>query len=205
MATVQLWINSPGEVIGELPKVCMQCGAPATTVRIKRFVWTPHLNMFKRYQRVEAPFCAQHENHWLFRRRLIGAVSIILFLCGLVGMIATGASRNSIPDDTDLVMFLVGLGWSAVWLAWIAFAYFYHRSAIRVERITDQEITLTNVSPAFVVALYELGQELERNMMRDVNERWRDRRDSDSHPDARIEGAERLPPKPSPNITDDPT
>ena len=53
MATVHLWIDPNDDAIRNLPPVCMKCGAPATTVQMKRFSWTATWIFLTKYQRVE--------------------------------------------------------------------------------------------------------------------------------------------------------
>ena len=41
MAEVRLWTHPRKDVIGGLPRVCMKCGAPATTSKVIQFAWYP--------------------------------------------------------------------------------------------------------------------------------------------------------------------
>ena len=41
MAQVRLWINPRENAIYDLPRVCMKCGADATSAKLKQFVWYP--------------------------------------------------------------------------------------------------------------------------------------------------------------------
>src|SRR5712692_10143182 len=98
MAEVRLWINPRDTVIRDLPRVCMKCGADATTAKEKRFSWYPPWTLLliflgvwpflivalilTKWKRVEMQFCDQHNFHYLIRT-LIG-------LGGVLGLVAIG-------------------------------------------------------------------------------------------------------------------
>src|SRR5262249_9532903 len=99
---------SRDELDAPLPRVCMCCGAPATTVRTKSFMRREVLPAFRgpvgmvifvgefaaaaamRKHVLRAPFCDAHNNHWT--RRTIWIVSILgmagVFVVGLLALLA---------------------------------------------------------------------------------------------------------------------
>src|SRR5437660_11736174 len=90
---------------GQLPRVCMRCGAPATLVKAKTFSWQPgwllllillgvvglvlflvlSLTLSKR-MRVQVPLCERHRHHWAMRNGLTlgGLVLLLAFAGGLI-------------------------------------------------------------------------------------------------------------------------
>src|SRR5262245_60095643 len=96
MATLHLE-SYDGEV-GDLPDLCMQCGAPSAVRKNKRFSWFPPwvwillfvcglvpfaivaLVMTKR-RTVNVPLCEAHKNHWLWRQLVV--VGGLLALIGI--------------------------------------------------------------------------------------------------------------------------
>src|SRR4051812_44877176 len=108
MATVTLWIDPNDDAVRNLPPVCMNCGAPATIARMKRFTWTGTWIFLTKCQRVEVPLCERHKDYWLARRRMIGmgfVVLGVLVISSAASHIATGLIRHSKPGETDPVMF----------------------------------------------------------------------------------------------------
>jgi hypothetical protein len=206
MATVTLWIDPNDDAIRNLPPVCMKCGAPATTVRLKRFTRNGTWIFFRRCQRVEVPLCEEHKDYWLTRRRMNGVAYVAL---GVVVVsfppiqVAIDAIRGAKPGQTDQVSFLIRLGLMASLAVWLGLLSMYNKSAIRAVWITDRDITLTNVSPEFIRAL-DSEAAFDRDVSSTAVERWRDRNGPKGHPgDARVEHRDDLPPQnPSTEITE---
>jgi hypothetical protein len=191
MAQVRLWINPRENAIYDLPRVCMKCGADATSAKLKQFVWYPPwtiilillgvwpfiivvLVLTKR-MRVEMQFCDQHKHHYLMRT-LLGLAGLAV-LVG-IGFLAFVVAVNNQPGNNggDLVGFLC-LGWFAALLIFAITASVINMlTTIRPTLITDRDITLTNVSPEFRRAVEEEEAALEREIDRDVRERWREDR-----------------------------
>jgi hypothetical protein len=196
MANVLLWIDPHENAIRDLPRVCMKCGAPATNVRMKRFTWTPPWapRFLKKRQLVQVPLCDAHKNYWIIRRAIIAAGFVALLSCCLVTMFAIGLSRQSDPNQTDPVMLLLCLAWMVVMASWSVFVVVFIRRGIRAERITDRDITLTNVSAEFARVLREEDEAYERDLDRKMSGRWRDRGTEGQGAVERIEPASDLPP-----------
>ncbi len=84
MATVRL---SRREAKGDVPGLCVRCGAPATVERAKTMSWNPPwvyilllvgllpfaivAVILTKRRRVTLPFCSSHHNHWLSRSLVI--------------------------------------------------------------------------------------------------------------------------------------
>jgi hypothetical protein len=216
MAKVRLWINPREYAVYDLPRVCMKCGADATTVKKKQFSWYPPwisalvvvpvafiiaaLVLTKR-QSVELPFCDRHKNHFLIRVLAgLGGLAAVLAL-GAVGL-AVVASLAPKQNNDDYFGF-VCLGWGALLLVYaVGIGVFSSLTTIRPTEITEREITLTNVSQEFVRALEDEEAELERDVDRDVRDRWRERRRERLRDDDRIERGDRPPPKRSTDVTE---
>jgi hypothetical protein len=143
-----------------LPNACLRCGAPATVTRNKQFSWNPpwvFLLIFAgllpllivalittKKMRMSAPFCDEHKGHWSKRSAWTFAGFGLLTLM-VIGAFAVGFFDSNNPVFGVACMGVLGAG--VVWL--IAAAVMQHTS-IRPTKITDREITLTNVSPEFV-------------------------------------------------------
>jgi hypothetical protein len=191
MAEVRLWSNPRDLVIRDLPRVCMKCGADATTSKEKKFSWYPPwiiLLIFlgvwpflivalimTKWKRVELQFCDQHKNHYLIRT-LIG-IAGVLGLVG-IGFLTVMVMANSQPGNqgNDVGPFLC-LGWFVLLLIFaVTMSVVNMATTIRPTEITDRDITLKNVSPEFVRAMEEEEAALERDVDRDVRDRWREDR-----------------------------
>jgi len=211
MATANLWINPRENAVYDLPRVCMKCGAPATTVRKKQFSWYPPwvtiliffgvwpfliaAMILTKRQSVEAPFCDQHKNHWLIRILAGVLIFFVLLGIGFVGLIFTTALGANWGHEN--LFGFVFLGWfAALFFCVFGMAIFNGLTMIRVTKITDREIALANVSPEFVRVLKEEEEEYERNLDRGAGDRWSDRSRRAHRPDDnRIERRNDRPPR----------
>ena len=146
---------------GELPPLCLRCGAPAMLFKAKLLSWQPSWTYvvfgltfwpilvatlaLRRRMRVLVPFCQKHRNYWRGRRLLSWAVFsalLIFFLC-LITFAATIEESASRFPSPSLLFWLAGMV--------ITFAMeFVHAGAIRATEITDDAVALTNVADAFV-------------------------------------------------------
>lgn len=144
---------------GNLPAVCLRCGAPATGFDRKRFAWHPPwvfaliffplpmiivaLILTKRMS-VRAPFCAQHHKHWTRRNWLIGGSLLVLALLVAGGFVL--AAANVLPQvDAGLVCGSI----LVAGLVWLVFAAVLHFTGIQAQEITDTHITLNKVADGF--------------------------------------------------------
>jgi hypothetical protein len=210
MAQVRLWINPRENAVYDLPHVCMVCGADATNAKIKEFQWYPPWTILlillfvwpflivalvlSKRMRVEMQFCDRHKYHYVHRTLLDVAALFVLIGMGFLAFVVAGNS-NPGNQGNELVGLLCG-GWLVVLVVvGIALGVFNQRSTIRPTKITDRDITLTNVSPEFVRAVEEEEAALERDIDREVRERWReDRRRERRVDDDRYQRRGDLPP-----------
>ena len=134
---------------GELPPLCLRCGAPAMLFKAKLLSWQPSWTYvvfgltfwpilvatlaLRRRMRVLVPFCQKHRNYWRGRRLLSWAVFsalLIFFLC-LITLAATLDEPASRFPSPFLLFWLAGMV--------ITFAMeFVHAGAIRATEITDR-------------------------------------------------------------------
>jgi hypothetical protein len=147
---------------GELPPLCLRCGAPAVLFKAKLLSWQPAWTyivfgltfwpllaftaILRKRMRLLAPFCAAHRNHWQRRRLLSWSVLgglLILFLLGILLAIRLELENIRVPNPF-LLFWVAGMA--------ITFAIELLRAgSIRPIEISDEAITLTNVAEAFVV------------------------------------------------------
>jgi hypothetical protein len=219
MAQVRLWIDPRDTVISDLPRVCMKCGADATTVRKKQFSWYPPwvivliflgvwpflivaLILTKR-RSVEVPFCDQHKNHWLIRILAGGGAVAALVAAGVLAFVAIESLAPKGKGD-DLSGFLC-LGWFVLLLVLaIGLAIYNNLTTIRTTEITEREITLTNVSPDFARAVAEEEAALEGDIDGEVRDRWKEnRKRGPRRDDDRYERGDRPPRKRSTDISEE--
>jgi hypothetical protein len=146
---------------GELPPLCLRCGAPATLFKAKLLSWQPPWTyivfgltfwpllaltaILRKRMRLLAPFCAAHRNHWQRRRLLSWSVIsglLILFLLGILLAIRLELENIRVPSPF-LLFWVAGMA--------ITFAIELLRAgSIRPIEISDEAMTLTNVAEAFV-------------------------------------------------------
>lgn len=168
------------EADGDLPMVCMCCGAPATVVRTRRMSWYPRwvwllilVNLLvllivamilTKRATLQAPLCDEHKNHWS-KRMLIGFGSFVLLVLFIIGevVVMSNASRQ-IQDSMGGFAFLAG---AVAVLAWLILLVTLSGTAIRPNEITDRDLVLAGVSPAFIDALEE-AQFQRRRKLREV-------------------------------------
>jgi len=155
---------------GQLPRVCVRCGAPAALVKAKNFSWHPGwvlalilvgllpyvivaLALTKR-MRVRVPLCQQHRYHWASRTWLILGGFVFLLALG-VGLIALLAALERRPGAADNVGGMLCLGLGVLGLVWLIAAAVAQSTGIRPTEITATRIKLVGVSPGFVEAVDE--------------------------------------------------
>src|SRR5947209_10698567 len=115
---------------GQLPRVCMRCGKPATCTQAKVF----SKNSFPSFRQasrpvysvlpfaageflqitVQAPLCDKHKNHWVWRTRavwlsLAGCLTIVLTL--LVLLVNLHGQHPNLSGLLCAGVTLIGLGW----------------------------------------------------------------------------------------------
>ena len=165
MATVKLYDDEVGE--GQLPRICMRCGAPADLQKRKTFSWCPgwvHVLIFvgllpwvivmlvlTKRKTVYVPLCHMHKNHWFVRTTitLSGLAVVFGFFVLTVALLIT--------DSRDLDSSHLGgyfcVGTLGLLLVLIIVAAIMQSSSIRPSEITARRITLVGVAKEFKEAI----------------------------------------------------
>jgi len=152
---------------GRVPRVCMRCGAPATTQRERNFRWTPPwigvlifagllpyiivARIMEKRMRVVVPLCEVHQHHWRVRAWIAGGVFVGVVGLGILTVVAMSGNSDTIGG------MLCGLTMLALF-GWFVALVVCQETAIHPSEITDYSITLKRVSPMFVEAV---GQRVE--------------------------------------------
>ena len=147
---------------GELPRLCLRCGAPASHRWRASFAWHPvwawvplllefcawlniGLLLFPRIS-VYGPFCDRHRAHWRSRQMITSVVVALLGLAAIVAvlvMVYLGRPSQRWP------VAIVWLSLSVLLLAWILVL---HALAVKPVEITSTSVTLKGVADSFVAA-----------------------------------------------------
>jgi hypothetical protein len=148
---------------GQLPAVCMKCGAPAEAQPRKLFSWHPGwvillilvgllvyvivaLILTKR-RRVWTPLCRRHAGYWTVRAwYVLGGFCAIL--AAFIAWLVIGAGT-----DAELWWPVAGLTLAGVFFVWLVSAGVLQTISIRPERITNTKIGLLGVHTDFKAAL----------------------------------------------------
>lgn len=170
-----------------LPKVCMFCGAPATTRVRRQFSWTPGwvwililVNLIvlavvamlvTKKMPVRVPTCDEHEGHWRRKNTVIGLTFLAVAVLCVLGIVY--ATQQVGPGGDDVTGWVCA-GCGVLFLAWLIMAAVMGTRGVRAVHITEDTIKLTGVNEDFVEALRE-----ERARYRDDagRERYGDERD----------------------------
>jgi hypothetical protein len=188
MATVRLRGHVSEE--GDLPDVCMKCGAPAAVYKNKTFSWLPGwvyvlllagvlvfvivaLILTKR-RRVCVPLCEKHKNHWLMRQVVLLVSFLALVVLGFVAMLFFADSRPGSAEATIGGALCVGTVVGLV--GWVILVAVFHVTSIRVVEITERAVKLQGVSRRFVDAYEDLLDRDAEWLDRAARERWERRR-----------------------------
>jgi hypothetical protein len=152
-----------------LPPVCMLCGAPAAVQKRKAFAWHPPwvlalilvgllpfaivaICLTKRMT-VYAPLCHDHRNHWTWRAWFLWGGLLFFAVLGVTAialLTATGPRQRQL----EVIGGLLCAGTAVAGLSWLVAAVILQNVGIHPTQITDRALTLTNVAPAFVEALW---------------------------------------------------
>jgi hypothetical protein len=164
MATFRVRLRrNQGSEIADLPPLCIRCGAPATRTFHKtfsQFLW--------HRQRVALPLC---EKHW-FLMSLLRYYPFMYFGVAFVTIAGMGFLRivASLPDQVTNLVWYQFYGFIAVYIIskWVL-----QYRAIKVTKITEHTIDLTNVALPFVEAVEEEEQDLRSRLPQDTSERFK--------------------------------
>lgn len=209
----EVWIDKAGWKNGDLPDVCMECGADApdrvrkTLTYLPRWVWVTLLlgvivlaiviAVTREEFSARVPLCPAHKKHWRKREfQIYGAFVLVLLLTSAVGVSARWAL------DLD-GFFAVTLGTLLLgFIGWLVAVAVIVAGTIRVTKVSKGSIRLTRVTPEFIDAYDEYcdrREEVGRGKLRldpDVLQRWnepRRRRGPDGRDDSAPAGEEYRP------------
>ncbi len=191
MAKVKMDFDDLNEY--ELPDICLQCGAPAEERKNKLYSWYhPAINLLifgglpgwvvlailsqvlAKRRKVRRPLCAKHINQFPWRTATVwGGFALVVVIAVTAFLVAI--SNDRIGRSNELAG-LICVGVIAVFLVWVLVVVVIQSATIRPIVITDNSITLTNVSKKFALA-YEVEIEQAPRSRRDDEVRGR-RRDS---------------------------
>lgn len=163
MAKLRLRVWEASE---DLPPVCMACGAPATATRERTLSWHPKWIYFllllgllplliaalivTKRAKLRAPLCAAHEGMWT--RNTLAALVGFLVLAGTV-VIAIAFSEPRGGKEWLWILPIPAL------IFWIVLLVIFGRPLIKPYEITDRELLLDNVHPAFIEAMVQADED----------------------------------------------
>lgn len=179
---------------GDLPDVCMCCGAEATERKRRRFTshpfwvyvllpwgWIPYAivaSILTEHIRCYTLFCPRHKNHF-FVRNLIVWGSLVLILPIIFGsfIIAGSLSKGASRSTEDILFGLACLGSVVLLLGWLISIPISQATAIHPANATERHLILKRVSPEFVDAVRQYrANRKERAQAEDYREHFRPRR-----------------------------
>jgi hypothetical protein len=195
MASIQLGRYEAEE--GDLPDVCMRCGAPAAVrkrhVFISHPLWVYVLLPFgyvpyvvvaavlTERVRCYTHFCPRHKNHWLVRALLIWGSFVALLALIVCGFAVVGSLQGRLSRPAHDALFgMACVGSPVLLFCWLISIPIMQLTAIHPADVTDRRLTLRRVSPAFVEAVRDYR---ERRRAREGQEDRRPFRPR--HPDPR--------------------
>ena len=169
MAEIRLDLS---EAEGDLPAICICCGAPATCSKAKKLFWWPRWTylfllihpmvwgiialLVSRRAVLKAPFCDRHRRHWTDHSLLIWSVGAG---CVLLAVAAFVLSLVFPVGPDDAIFWGASLGVVILAVLWLVVVVIVHQSTVRPRIITRSEIVVTCVSEAFVQAVLQRDRE----------------------------------------------
>ena len=152
-----------GTEITDLPPVCMRCGAAATRSFSKTFVY----GIFLGRQRVAMPLCEKHWFHLTAFRFLP-----LVFMAVVFSIVFWLSLFEKLVQPGGEVMHYLWLAYYAFLVLYLISANVYRYRQIRVLKITERYIELTNVAWPFVEAVEQEAEEYRRRFTQEDGERF---------------------------------
>jgi hypothetical protein len=152
-----------GAEITDLPPVCMRCGARATRSFSKTFV---HGILFRR-QRVAMPLCDKHWFHLTAFRFLP-----LVFMAVVFSIVFWLNLFEKWVHPGGEVMHYLWMAYYTFLVLYVIAANVYRYNQIRVLKITDRYLELTNVAWPFVEAVNQEEEYLRRRFTQEDGERF---------------------------------
>jgi hypothetical protein len=187
MATVKLYYDEVDE--GQLPRVCMRCGAPADLQKRKTFSWCPGwvhvlillgllpwlivMLVLTKRKTVYVPLCNEHKNHW-FVRTMITLSGLAIVFGFFVLMVVLASTTDRQDPNASTFGGLMCVGTLGLLLVLIIVAAYIQTTSIRPSEITASRITLTGVAQEFKEAILK-QDDREADVPGDYDERFHER------------------------------
>ena len=151
---------------GNVPAVCIKCGADATEVRFREFRCYPwqtsvlalfHIEYEPARYRLEVglPFCRRHRNYWHWADRL--RIFLPFLLIVPVGLAEAVLCALLFGGEKMTIPWLVAFG--ANFVAWLVWNEWRDRRVVRAVRISAAGILLRNVADEVVERWYARADE----------------------------------------------
>jgi S1-C subfamily serine protease len=180
MARVQL---DQQQAVGDMPSVCMRCGAPAAATKPRMFSWHPQwvtwllligllipllfpltlmgliaLGTTGKRMRVCVPLCTAHRNHWRSRLLFNGIGLVLLLVTAVVLLLlfsleAWVGPAAILPGPVPRLAAYLTAAALVALMCWLVAMAILQKNTIQAAEITDDTITLIKISPRFVDAL----------------------------------------------------
>jgi hypothetical protein len=174
MASIELSRYEAEE--GDLPDVCMRCGALATERKRRLFishpVWVyllipfcylPYLVVaiiLTQRVRCYTLFCPRHKNYWRNRTLLIwGALPVVLVLIFSSLILASALSDRLGKSSQDALFGSACIGSLVLLFGWLASIPLVQELAIHPAHVTERRLTLKRIAPAFAEAVDEYREQ----------------------------------------------
>ena len=168
MASIQLSRYEAEE--GDLPDVCMCCGASATERKRRRFIshplWVYLLLPFgylpyvivaailTENVRCYTLFCPRHKNHWLLRTLVIWGAFVVLLVLLIGSFVLVGSMFGpGSKSMQDKLFGILCIATPVLLLCWLISIPLAQLTAIHPADVTEHRLTLKRISPAFAEAV----------------------------------------------------
>jgi hypothetical protein len=166
MATVRLGRNECEN--GQLPLVCMRCGAAAENLVQQELSWhdewlalsllfgiVPYFLLAPLHtwrMTIHAPLCSMHRGHWTNRKLFTTFMPIAVF-SSAISFLAFHNTTLFPGELQDQLKTLTAVGLSLLVLIWVILSVVWDFNIIKIVNIDYHSITLKRVAPAFVAAV----------------------------------------------------
>lgn len=142
---------------GNLPAVCLVCGAPATMTTQQKMSWRPpdefSFGDNTRKITIAVPVCDAHVGHWSRRARCNRFY--MLFLLAVLAVIVLCSLLSSERDKGIMILSISLIVILPLIIIWGIVNIVFDSFAIKTTEIGEHSVTLKGVSESFVDALDE--------------------------------------------------
>lgn len=183
---------------GDLPDVCMRCGAEATEAKRRRFTshplwvyvllpfgWVPYAIVaiiLTEHIRCYTLFCPRHKDYFLIRSLFVWG-ALLLILAFIVGGLILAGSMSGRGRGTagDFLFGFWCIGTVVLLLCWLISIPISQVMEIHPAEATQRHLVLKRVSPEFVDAVYEHRANRKKQEQKDDDRRGSGQRRSSPH------------------------